>query len=164
MLFRSQDTWAPVNVVFQVYHIMIDLGFLFPLIGLMGLFFWWRKRRVFEMRGLLWIFVSTIVLTEVATIAGWWTAETGRQPWIVWNLLRTADAVSPTLTTNQVLISLIMFAILYAILFILFIFLLDHKIKEGPEPPNAVPDGTALPDTFREIFRQPRASAAGEGD
>jgi cytochrome bd ubiquinol oxidase subunit I len=159
-----QDTWAPVNVVFQVYHIMINLGFLFPLIGLVGLFFWWRKRKIFEMRWLLWIFVSTIVLTEAATIVGWWTAEIGRQPWIVWNLLRTADAVSPVLNTNQVFISLMMFVVLYFILFALFLFLLDHKIKEGPEPPHANPDPTDLPDTFREIFRQPRASAAGEVD
>jgi cytochrome d ubiquinol oxidase subunit I len=157
-----QDVWPSVNLVFQVYHIMIDLGFLFPLIGLAGLFFWWRKRRIFEMRWLLWVFVFTIVMTEVATIAGWWTAETGRQPWIVWNLLRTADAVSPTLRTNQVLFSLVMFIVLYAILFSLFIFLLDRKIKEGPEPidPDAVP--ASLPDTFREVFRQPRASASGE--
>ncbi|MBE2222759.1 MAG: cytochrome ubiquinol oxidase subunit I [Anaerolineae bacterium] len=159
-----QDTWAPVNMVFQAYHIMIDLGFIFPLIGLVGLFFWWRKRKIFEMRWLLWIFVSTIVLTEAATIMGWWTAEIGRQPWIVWNLLRTVDAVSPVLTTNQVFISLMMFVVLYAILFVLFLFLLDHKIKEGPEPPHANPDHTDLPDTFREIFRQPRASAAGEVD
>ena len=159
-----QDTWAPINMVFQAYHIMIDLGFLFPLIGLVGLFFWWRKRKIFEMRWLLKIFVSTIVLTEAATIMGWWTAEIGRQPWIVWNLLRTADAFSPVLRTNQVLISLIMFVVLYAILFVLFLFLLDHKIKEGPEPPHENPDPTGLPDTFREIFRQPRASASGEVD
>ncbi len=159
-----QDTWAPVNVVFQVYHLMIDLGFLFPLIGALGIFFWWRRRRIFEMPWLLWIFVASIVMTELATLAGWWTAEIGRQPWIVWNLLRTADAVSPTLTGGQVFASLIMFMILYAILFALFIFLLDHKIKDGPDPIDDQPDPTSLPDTFRDIFRQPRASASGEVD
>ena len=96
------DAWAPVNLVFQVYHLMIDLGLLFPLIGVVGLLLWWWGRRVYIVRPLLWVFVSTIVLTEMATIAGWWTAEIGRQPWIVWNLLRTADAVSPTLRTEQV--------------------------------------------------------------
>ena len=80
------DTWAPVNLTYQVYHVMIDLGFLFPLIGAIGIFFWWFGRQVYILRPLLWVFVSLIVLTEVATIAGWWTAEIGRQPWIVWNL------------------------------------------------------------------------------
>ncbi len=152
------DTWAPVNLVFQVYHIMIDLGFIFPLIGVIGLFFWWWGRQVYIVRPLLWVFVSTIVLTEVATIAGWWTAETGRQPWIVWNLLRTADAVSPTLRTEQVVFSLVMFLVLYGVLFSLFIFLLNHKIQEGPRDLEHEEIPASLPDTFREVFRHSRAS------
>jgi cytochrome d ubiquinol oxidase subunit I len=110
----------------------------------------------------LWACVSTVFLAEVATIAGWWTAEVGRQPWVVWEVLRTNEAVSPTLTTGQVLLSLITFALLYALLLVLFLFLLDRKIKHGPEAPEA--GGLAdLPDTFRDVFRsRSQARASGE--
>lgn len=159
------DTWAPVNLTFQVYHLMIDLGLLFPLIGLVGIFFWWFGRQVYVLRPLLWVFVFTIVLTEVATIAGWWTAEVGRQPWIVWNLLRTSDAVSPNLETYQVFFSLLMFIVLYALLFALFIFLLNNRIQTGPEPLESEHIPASLPDTFREVFRTARGGqdrAAGD--
>lgn len=153
-----QDTWAPINLTFQVYHLMINLGFIFPLIGALGIFFWWFGRQVYIVRPLLWVFVASIVLTELATISGWWTAEIGRQPWIVWNLLRTQDAVSPLLRGEQVFLSLLMFIFLYALLFALFLFLLNHKIQEGPESLDKEQIPASLPDTFREVFRQARAS------
>ncbi len=153
-----QDEWAPVNLVFQVYHVMIDLGTVFPLIGIVGLIFLWWRRRVYSARWLLWVFASTIVLTEMATLAGWWTAETGRQPWIVWNLLRTADAVSPGLETNQVVASLVMFFLLYVLLFSLFIVLLNQRIQLGPDEIDTEQVPASLPDTFREVFRKARAS------
>ncbi|MGD8807872.1 MAG: cytochrome ubiquinol oxidase subunit I, partial [Chloroflexota bacterium] len=92
------NTWAPVNATFQFYHLMINTGGLFVAIGVVGAFFYYWKQRLFRMRWLLWIFVFSIVLTELATTLGWWTAELGRQPWIVWGLLRTVDAGSPVLT------------------------------------------------------------------
>jgi cytochrome d ubiquinol oxidase subunit I len=155
------DTWAPIPVVFQVYHLMIDLGSLFPLIALAGIVTWLWKRRLFAMRWLLRILVVTIVLTEVSTIAGWWTAETGRQPWIVWNLLRTSDGVSAGLNTLEVAASLVMFILLYALLFVLFIFLLDRIIRGGPESAADEASTEALPDTFREVFRKSRVETAG---
>lgn len=156
------DNWAPINLTFQVYHYMFGMGMIFPLIGVIGLFFWWFGRQVYILRPLLWVFVATIVLTETATTAGWWTAEFGRQPWIVWNLMRTVDGVSPVLSGYQVLFSLGMFVLLYALLFSLFIFLLNRKIQEGPDnlETQIVPE--SLPDTFREVFR--RARASGEPD
>ena len=99
----APDPTPPINLVFQVYHLMIDLGGLFILIGGLAIVLWLWKRRLFTFRPFLWVLVLTIVLVEAATIAGWWTAEIGRQPWIVWNELRTADAVSPTLVGVQVL-------------------------------------------------------------
>jgi cytochrome d ubiquinol oxidase subunit I len=155
------DTWAPINLTFQVYHLMINTGGLFVLIGLLGAVFYYWQQRLFRMRWLLWIFVFSIVLTEFATLAGWWTAEFGRQPWIVWELLRTVDAGSPVLSTTQVWFSLGTFILLYIILFILFLFLLNNKIQSGPEPLSEVEEVPvdALPDSFREVFRrQPRAS------
>src|SRR5262249_36835373 len=129
-----QDVWAPINLLFQVYHVMIDLGGLFVLIGGVAILLWLWRRRVFTTRWFLWVLVLTIRLAEVATIAGWWTAEIGRQPWIVWNQLRTADAVSTTIDSTQVLASILMFVVLYGLLFILFLFLLNRHIQEGPEP------------------------------
>jgi cytochrome bd ubiquinol oxidase subunit I len=160
------STWDPVNLGFQAYHVMIDLGFLFPLIGVLAWLYWRRRREKGDLPKLVsWSLVITVFLTEVATIAGWWTAEIGRQPWIVWQVLRTSDGVSTTLQTYQVFLSLLMFAVLYLLLLILFLRLLDRKIKEGPEPVAEVPEGS-LPDTFREMFRrEPRAhgdEAAGD--
>jgi cytochrome d ubiquinol oxidase subunit I len=155
------NTWAPVNATFQFYHLMIDSGGLFVAIGLAGVLFYYWKRRLFQMRWLLWIFVFSIVLTEFATIFGWWVAELGRQPWIVWELLRTVEAGSPVLGSGHVWFSLGVFIALYAILFILFLFLLNNKIQHGPESLEELEEVpvNALPDSFREIFRrQPRAS------
>ena len=95
------DIWPPINLVFQVYHMMINLGFLFIPIALLGACSTSGAQRIWTTRWVLWIFVVSIFLTELATISGWWTAEFGRQPWIVWNLLHTVDAVSPTLTVQQ---------------------------------------------------------------
>jgi len=163
LLTFPSNVWAPVNLEYQVYHLMIDLGFLFPVIGVVGWLVWRRRRRRDRPMPawLLRVFIATVFLAEVATIAGWWTGEVGRQPWIVWNVLRTADASSPTLSTPDVLASLITFALLYLLLGALFLFLLDRMIRQGPEPAEAAEPSTPLPDTFREVFsRHPRASVA----
>jgi cytochrome d ubiquinol oxidase subunit I len=160
-----QDEWPPINLEFQVYHLMFDLSMLFAALGVIGFVLYRWKRKLFRLRWLLWLFVGSVFLTETAIIAGWWTAEVGRQPWIVWNLLRTSDGVSPTLTTEEVAASLTMFVLLYALLLVLFVYLLYQAIQRGPEPIEeieAVPVAP-LPDAFREVFRRhiPRASGAG---
>ena len=81
----------------------------------------------------MFIFAWSVLLPQIANQAGWFTAETGRQPWVVYGLLRTSDALSKAVTANQVLFSLILFALVYALLFVLFIFLLNRKIQHGPE-------------------------------
>ncbi len=148
------DTWAPINLVFQVYHLMISLGGLFIAIGLLGVLFAVWKERIWRMRWLLWIFVLSIFMTQLATLSGWWTAEFGRQPWIVWNLLRTVDGVSPNINGGQVFLSLLMFIGLYALLFVLFLYLLNEKVQHGPEPLEDEAAVTSLPDTFKDIFRR----------
>ena len=148
------DVWAPINLVFQVYHVMINLGFLFIPLGLVAALYYFWGRRLWTTRWVLWLLVLSIFLTEIATQTGWWTAEFGRQPWIVWNLLRTADAVSPVLDTGQVLFSLLMFVVLYIILFVLFIYLLNEKIQHGPDPLDEKVPVSSLPDTFKDLFRR----------
>jgi cytochrome d ubiquinol oxidase subunit I len=148
--------YPPINLVFQVYHWMFNLGFLFVPIGLLGVLMYFWKRKVFEARWLLWLFVITVFLAESAIIAGWWTAEIGRQPWIVYQVLPTAQGVSPTLSTTDVGLSLTMFIVLYSLLFVLFLYLLNGKIQQGPEELEEVESAPvqSLPDTFRQIFRR----------
>ena len=150
------ENWPPVNLTFQSYHLMISLGVVMIGIGVLAGFFFLWKRRLWQSAFVLWVLVLTVSLTEIATMVGWWTAEFGRQPWIVWELLRTVDAGSPVLLGYQVLISNGMFILLYAILFVLFIFLLNEKIQHGPDSLASMEERpvNALPDTFREIFRR----------
>jgi len=81
----------------------------------------------------MYVFVWSVLLPQIANECGWFTAEMGRQPWVVYGLLRTSDALSKTVTANQVVFSLILFAVVYAFLFVLFLFLLNRKIQHGPE-------------------------------
>ena len=79
----------------------------------------------------MWIFVFTAILPQIANQVGWFTAEMGRQPWVVYGLLRTSDAFSQAVSANQILFSLVMFLVLYSLLFLLFVYLLNKKIKAG---------------------------------
>jgi len=78
------------------------------------------------------VFVLSVLLPQMGNQAGWFAAEMGRQPWVVYGLLRTSDALSKSVTANQVLFSLIMFMVVYLLLFILFLYLLNKKIQHGP--------------------------------
>jgi cytochrome d ubiquinol oxidase subunit I len=158
-----QDEWANVNLVFQVYHLMINLGMLFIAIGVIACLLWVWKRKLWDQRWMLWVLVSSIVLTELATLSGWWTAEFGRQPWVVWQLLRTDAAESPNVSFSQVAFSIGMFVVLYAIVFAMFLSLLNRMIKDGPQPPAEEGVSESLPDSFGEIFRhRSRVSSGGD--
>lgn len=122
----------PIALSFHAYHVMVALGFF--MMGLTGLGMWLRWRgRLFENRHLLWTFVITVLAPVAANQLGWVAAEVGRQPWIVYGLLRTSDALSPVVRANQVLGSIIMFGVIYALLFAVWLNVIDHKIKQGPE-------------------------------
>ena len=75
----------------------------------------------------------SVIAPFIANHGGWVAAEVGRQPWIVYNLLRTEDALSAAVQAEQILISIIMFAVIYILLFIVWITILDRKIKAGPD-------------------------------
>ncbi len=134
--FKKEDR-PPVNIVFQSYHLMVVIGVLLILFSIAAIFLWWRKK-LFEARWFLKIGVVFVMLPQIANQLGWLSAEVGRQPWIVYGLLRTSDAISKVVDGEQVLFSLMLFFIIYLILFILFIFLLDRKIKSGPEEPDVI--------------------------
>jgi cytochrome d ubiquinol oxidase subunit I len=129
--FPENERPTQVNAIFQFYHIMVASGMLMIGITLLACFFWWRNK-LFDKRWLLWAFVWAVLLPQIANQAGWFAAEMGRQPWVVYGLLRTSDALSKSVTANQVLFSLILFLGVYFILFLLFIYLLNRKIQHGP--------------------------------
>ncbi|MDZ7625043.1 MAG: cytochrome ubiquinol oxidase subunit I [Ignavibacteriaceae bacterium] len=126
------DNRPPVNIVFQSYHLMVAIGFALIGICLVGVFFWWRGT-LFDKKWMLWIFVFSVLGPQIANQLGWITAEVGRQPWIVYGILRTSEGLSKAVESGQILFSLILFTIIYLFLFVLFIYLLNEKIKHGPE-------------------------------
>ena len=129
--FAPEDR-PPVNIVFQTYHLMVAIGMGLIALSLLSLFFHFRKT-LFEQRWLLWIFVFAVLGPQAANQLGWASAEVGRQPWIVQNLLRTRDAFSPNVSGSELIFSLVMFFIVYALLLALFIYLLNDKIQHGPD-------------------------------
>jgi cytochrome d ubiquinol oxidase subunit I len=155
--FRPDDR-PPVLIPFASYHLMIALGLFFVALTLYGSLQLWRGR-LFEQRWLLWVFVFAVLGALAANQAGWIAAEVGRQPWIVhppveWRGeelvvgadgfvefdeaagLRTTEAVSRAVAADQVLGSLIMFSLIYLLLGAVWVWVLDGKIRHGPEPPE----------------------------
>jgi cytochrome d ubiquinol oxidase subunit I len=130
-----------VAMVFQTYHAMVGLGMFFILLSVVALA-WWARGRLFETRWLLWIFVFTVLAAHAANQLGWVSAEAGRQPWIVYGLMRTSDALSESVGAEAVLSSIILFGLIYAMLFAVWLFVLNDKIQHGPEPAPAGGDST----------------------
>jgi cytochrome bd ubiquinol oxidase subunit I len=145
--FNKNDRPSQVNFIFQTYHLMIAIGVFLIGLTLFSLFLWW-KGNLFKKRWLMLLFSFSVVLPQIANQVGWYSAEVGRQPWVVYGLLRTSDALSENVRAGQVLFSLILFTIVYLILFSLFIYLLNKKIQhgldvEGPEGKNHQKDLTS---------------------
>lgn len=146
-----RDEWPNVPVVFQTYHLMVAMWALMFLIALFG-FIYWKNGKLEKARRLLWIMVFSVLMPHIAQQAGWVSAELGRQPWIVWKLLRTSEGVSNTIQATQVQGSLLMFTVVYLLLFFLFLFLLNRKIKLGPEKiPTGFDD-----QIYRNVLKEPK--------
>lgn len=129
--FKPEDI-PPVNIVFQSYHLMVAIGFLLIALSIISSILL-RREFLFKNKLMLKILVISVLLPQFANQLGWISAEVGRQPWIVYGLLRTKDALSQSVGSGEIIFSLILFTIIYVMLFILFLFLLDRKIKHGPE-------------------------------
>ena len=129
--FRPDERPSQVNTVFQFYHLMVFIGM--SMIGLTLLASWllW-KGKLFDKRWLMWIFAYSVLLPQIGNQAGWFTAEMGRQPWVVYGLLKTSDGLSKIVTAHQIIFSLILFTLVYIVLFVLFLFLMYRKIEHGP--------------------------------
>ncbi len=128
-----REEWPPVNIVFQTYHIMVGVGTALIGLSLLGAFSWWRGT-LDSNRWLLALFVLSVLAPHIANQTGWIAAEVGRQPWIVYGLMRTSEAASPVVGAGSILFSILLFTSIYTLLFALFLFLLGKKIAHGPEP------------------------------
>jgi cytochrome bd ubiquinol oxidase subunit I len=113
---------------------MVGLGTLLALIAAAGVFLLWRGK-LFTSKPMLWALMVAFPFTYIANIAGWATTETGRQPWIVWHLLRTKDAASPaeSVPAGTGIFTLLGFAGLYLFVGILFLALIMRIVAQGPE-------------------------------
>ena len=128
--YPVEDRPGQVNAVFQFYHIMVAIGMFLIALTLYASFLLWRGK-LYDKRWLLHIFVWSVLLPQIGNQVGWFAAEMGRQPWIVYKLLRTSDALSKSVTANQILFAIILFTVIYIILFALFIYLMNKKIVHG---------------------------------
>ena len=113
---------------------MVAIGLFLIALTFYSLFLWWRGK-LFSSKWLMLLFTFSVFLPQLSNQLGWYSAEVGRQPWVVYGLLRTSDALSKSVRAEQIMFSLIMFTLIYALLFVLFLYLLDRKIKHGFEEP-----------------------------
>ncbi len=127
-----KEDWPNVPVLFQAYRIMLGMWAVMFILSILGIYFWYKKTLMAHpwiLRGM----VLSVLFPQIANQTGWYCAESGRYPWIVYGLLRISEGLSKSVTANQIFSSIVMFSIVYLILFGLFIYLLNEKIKHGPE-------------------------------
>ncbi len=127
-----RDQWPDnIPLLYYSYHIMAGLGTIFVAIMLAAVVLLWRGS-LYQAKWLLWLIMLSAPFPYIATTAGWMTAELGRQPWLVYGLMRTADGASPLVHSGNVLFTLLGFLGLYLLLGLLFVFLFMKMILEGP--------------------------------
>jgi cytochrome d ubiquinol oxidase subunit I len=130
------DEWPPVAPTFLAFHNMVIVANLIALVAVAGTFLLVRGR-LETARGWQLVMIWSVPLPMIAIQLGWLTAEVGRQPWIVYGVLRTADGVSKSVGAPEILFSIVLFAVVYLALGALWLFLLLREIARGPEPAEA---------------------------
>lgn len=126
------DQRPPVAMTFYPFHLMVMLGVYFMALTVGGLILLW-KNKLFENKFYMRLALLSIPLPFIANELGWIAAEVGRQPWIVYNILKTKDAISITVPAAQILFTIIMFSVVYALLFAAWMMLLKKQLQHGPE-------------------------------
>ncbi len=140
-----RDQWpAPLPLLFYSYHIMAGLGTYFVLIMVIAAFLLWRGK-LFQTRWVLWPLLLSFPLPYIANTSGWVTAEIGRQPWIVYGLIRTSDGYSKYVTASTSLFTLLGFMGIYTVTSILFIVLVYRIIDKGPAIGERLDGSKGLP-------------------
>ncbi len=127
--------WAPVNLTFQLFRMMVYLGGAMIALCMLG-FYLTTRRKIFDLdsrlsRIFLYCAIPSVALPILASQFGWAAAEVGRQPWIVWHILKTQDAVTTSVGAGQILFSIIMFLLIFSVITCLFLYVFLRKVKEG---------------------------------
>jgi cytochrome d ubiquinol oxidase subunit I len=135
-----QDVWPDnVPLLYYSYHIMVGLGTLFIAITVIAAFLMSRGK-LFTSRIMLWILLLSLPFPYIANTAGWMTAELGRQPWLVYGVMRTADGYSKLVSAGNGMFTLLGFMGMYTVLGVLFLFLVGREVGQGPSSgPGATP-------------------------
>lgn len=130
--FPEEELPDNIPALYYSYHIMVGLGTIF--IGIMGIAFLllWKKK-LYSTPSLLWLIMFLFPFPYIANITGWYTAELGRQPYLVYGLLRTSEGISPTVSSGNTLFTLLGFMALYLLLGLLFLLLVGKTIHQGPK-------------------------------
>ncbi len=140
-----QDQW-PTNIplLYYAFHIMVGLGTIFIAVMVLA-FIQLRRGKLFESRPLLWILLFASPLPYVANTAGWMTAELGRQPWLIYGLMRTSDGSSAQVSSGNAMFTLLGFMGMYTLLLMLGLFMIWREIDHGPQPAHAHATTTPQP-------------------
>jgi cytochrome d ubiquinol oxidase subunit I len=131
--FPQSDWPDNIPILYYSYHVMVGLGTMFIGIMVIAIFLLWRGK-LFSSRWMLWILLLSAPFPYIANIAGWITAEIGRQPWLIYGLMRTQKGISPRVSAGNAWFTLIGFFGMYTVLSILFLFLVYREIDRGPDP------------------------------
>ncbi len=134
--FPESDWPDNIELLYYSFHVMAGLGTIMIAVMLLANLLRWRGR-LDHTRPVLWMLMLAFPFPYIATTAGWLTTELGRQPWVVYGLLRTADASSPVVHSGTALFTLIGFCGLYFVLGVLFLFLVAKEIAHGPTSHDA---------------------------
>jgi cytochrome d ubiquinol oxidase subunit I len=146
--FREKDWPQNIPLLYYAYHIMVGLGTMFIAIMILSAFLLWRGK-LFESRWMLWILMLSFPFPYIANTAGWMTAEMGRQPWLVYGLMRTEEGFSKLVSAGNGWFTFLGFAGMYTVLGMLFLFLVRREIEHGPDPVERPQPGQPTPAEVR---------------
>lgn len=140
----SQDLWPDrISLLYFSYHVMVGLGTIFIAVMVVAALLLWREK-LYRARWMMWVLMICAPLPYIANTAGWMTAELGRQPWLIYGLMRTSEGASPSVGAGNVWFTLIGFMGMYGVLAILWLFLVWREIEIGPESRPAIVAGVAV--------------------
>ena len=134
--FAKEDWPHNIPLLYYAYHIMVGLGTILMAVLAVATFLLWQ-RTLYTARWMLWILLLLLPFPYIANTAGWMTAELGRQPWVIYGLMRTSQGYSVNVSAGNALFSLLGFMGMYAALSVLFLFLVGRQIAQGPESAGA---------------------------
>jgi cytochrome d ubiquinol oxidase subunit I len=148
------ENWSPVVIPFFSFRIMVGCGLIMLLVSWVGSYLSHRGRLEGN-RPLLWVTFFSFPLPYIAILTGWFTAEVGRQPWVVYGILRTADAVTPFLTARSALVSLVVFCAVYTFIFVFGVLYIYRLLRAGPMGRLVLPPTAAVPNRPMSVVNEP---------